>query len=75
MLYKKQVEVVQQQLQFDLSLSSFHIVPRYRYILSFTDLAIGFGKVWKIHLLVSAKAAHFLAGMLGIEEMLLFSLI
>lgn len=69
------MEVVQQQLLFDLSLSTFHIVPRYIYILSFTDLVIGFGEVWKIHLLVSAKAAHFLTGMLSVEKMLLFSLI
>lgn len=45
------------------------------YILSFTNLAIGFGEIWKIHLLVSAKAEHFLAGILVIEKMLLFSLI
>lgn len=43
------------------------------HFLSFTDLATGFGEVWKVHLLVSA--AHFLAGVLGIEKMLLFNLI
>lgn len=45
------------------------------HFLSFTDLATGVGEVWKIHLLVSAKAAHFLTGVPGIEKMLLFNLI
>lgn len=38
-------------------------------------LTIDFGQIWKIHLLVSAKAAQYLAGALCPERMLLYNLI
>lgn len=41
----------------------------------FVGLAVDFREVWKIHLLVPAKAAQYLAGALGPERMLLYKLI
>lgn len=40
----------------------------------FVHLAIEFGEVWKIHLLVSVRAGHYLAGALGPQRMLLYKL-